>query len=65
MGRQGLEIGAIAETLARDDPQNTFFLELFFQTCRKEVSDAVSEMAHTFYVFPEQLSASFRLWTFS
>ena len=46
-------------------PQNTFF-EILFQTCRKEVSEAVSEMAHTFYVFPEpeQLSASFRLQTF-
>ena len=36
------------------------FWDYFFQRCRKEVSEAVSDMAHTFYVLPEQLSASFR-----
>ena len=40
------------------------FWDYFFQRCRKEVSEAVSDMAHTFYVFPEQLGASFRLQTF-
>ena len=59
IGRQGSVIGAIAQKPSLRWLKNTFFGIIFFQMCRKEVSEAVSDMAHTFYVLPEQLGASF------
>ena len=63
IGRQGSVIGAIAQKPSLRWLKNTFFGIIFSEVPRKEVSEAVSDMqcdmAHTFYVLPEQLGASF------